>query len=111
METARRAVALTLLVAGSAQAADPDPWLGTDKALHFSASAVIAMSAYGASATFLDTSTARLAYGASASLLAGIGKELWDSSGNGNASWKDLAWDVAGVAVGLAICWVLDRLL
>ncbi len=107
MEAAPLAVALTLL-AGSAHAADPDPWVGPDKAFHFSASAAAAMAGYGASATFLETPRARLVYGASVSLAAGIGKELWDASGNGHPSWKDLAWDVAGLAVGLAICWLLD---
>ncbi len=54
MEAAPLAVALTLL-AGSAHAADPDPWVGPDKAFHFSASAAAAMAGYGASATFLET--------------------------------------------------------
>lgn len=49
-------------------------------------------------------------YGASVALLAGIGKELWDASGNGNASLKDLTWDVLGTAVGVVICWAIDRI-
>ena len=40
--------------------------------------------------------------------VAGIGKELWDASGNGNASFKDLTWDVLGTAVGIAICWAIE---
>lgn len=95
-------------MAGSAHAADPDPWFGADKALHFSASAAAAMAGYGASATFLEAPSSRLAYGFAVSLLAGVGKELWDTGGNGQGSWKDLAWDVAGIAVGLAICRLLD---
>ena len=103
------AVAL-LLLGGAAHAADPDPWFGTDKALHFSASAALAMGGYGAAVAFAETPRVRLVYGAAVSLFAGVGKELWDGSGHGSPSLKDFTWDVLGTAVGLLICWGLDQL-
>lgn len=104
------AVALLVLVAATARAADPDPWFGSDKALHFSVSGGLAMASYGAATTFSDSPKVRVAYGASVALLAGIGKELWDASGNGNPSLRDLTWDVMGTAVGVTLCWLIDEL-
>ena len=98
------------MAAATAQA-DPDPWFGSDKAVHFAVSGVLAIGAYHAAMTFSDSAKARIAYGASVALIAGVGKELWDASGNGNASFKDLAWDVLGAAVGVAICWAIDTLI
>ncbi len=90
--------------------ADPDPWFGPDKATHFALSSGLAIFGYSAAATFSDSPKVRLVYGASVALLAGIGKELWDTSGNGTASLKDLTWDVLGAAVGVAVCWAIDEL-
>ncbi len=105
----KAAVTVVLLVAATANA-DPDRWLGSDKAIHFAFSSGLAIGGYAAAATFSDSRTVRVGYGASVALLAGIGKELWDASGNGNASIKDLTWDVLGTMVGLALCWVVDAL-
>jgi uncharacterized protein YfiM (DUF2279 family) len=47
------------------------------------------------------------------SLGAGVGKELWDLTGHGDASWRDLTSDLvgatAGVLVASAIDWMLRR--
>jgi hypothetical protein len=40
---------------------------------------------------------------------AGVAKELWDLSGRGDPSWKDLAWDGVGTAAGLVTAWCFDR--
>lgn len=96
-----------------AQAADPDPWLGPDKALHFGASAGIAGAGYALAGLWPPSSEAqRLVVGGSAALAAGVAKELLDLAiGLGRPSWKDLAWDVAGTAFGLAVAWAVDRLI
>ena len=107
----RGAAIALLLVTTTARAADPDPWFGTDKAIHFGFSAGLAIGGYHVAMTFSESPKVRLAYGASVALLAGIGKELWDASGNGNPSWKDLTWDVLGTAVGLAICLFIDQVI
>ena len=102
-------IGVLLLLSTSARA-DPDPWFGTDKALHFTFSGVIAASAYSTSAVFLETPRERLIYGASVAALAGIGKELWDVGGRGNPSFKDLTWDALGAIAGLALTWAIDQL-
>jgi putative lipoprotein len=94
-------------------AADPDPWLGRDKALHFSATTALALGGYGASSFKTDAPLTRLAAGVTLGLGAGIAKELVDLGGAGDASWKDLTWDVIGTATGVlvasAIDWVIHR--
>jgi putative lipoprotein len=94
--------------AQQASAADPDPWLGRDKALHFTASTVMAGSAYGLGVPYTDHLAQRIAFGAGLSLAIGAGKELFDLAGFGNPSWKDLTWDVVGTAVGVGIAVTLD---
>lgn len=42
-------------------------------------------------------------------LLAGIGKELRDRAGHGDASVRDLVWDVVGIGFGVALSQVADR--
>ncbi len=92
----------------AARAADPDPWFGSDKALHFGASAGIASAGYGMAAIGYDERWPRFLWGGGVGLAAGVGKECADSLGAGQASWKDLTWDVLGVAVGLGVAWLLD---
>jgi putative lipoprotein len=95
--------------AGAASAqADPDPWFAPDKALHFGFSAAISGLGYGGTALFTEDRAVRIVVGASLGLAAGITKELLDLAGFGQPSWKDLVWDVAGVAVGVVLSWVLD---
>lgn len=93
--------------AGVAQS-DPDPWLGPDKALHFGFSAGLSALGYGGTALFTEDRVVRVTVGAGLGLVAGVGKELLDLAGLGHPSWKDLAWDVAGTAVGVLLSWVLD---
>ena len=107
----RVGVALALLVTGlssNARAADPDPWFGPDKALHFGISAGLAGGGYALSALVLEKPWQRAVTGAGFSLLLGAGKELYDLSGHGDASWKDFTWDVAGTAVGVGIALLVD---
>ena len=94
--------------AQQAQPADPDPWLGRDKALHFTASTVLGGSAYAFSVPFTDRLVERVALGAGLSLAVGASKELFDLAGFGDPSWKDLTWDVVGTAVGVGIAVTLD---
>jgi putative lipoprotein len=101
--------------AGGQQAApDPDPWFGHDKALHFAASASIAVVAYGGTSLLTDDRPTRIVASASVALGAGILKELWDLSGHGDASWRDLTWDVVGTTTGVlcayAVDWAIQRL-
>ena len=100
------AVALSV----DARAADPDPWLGRDKVLHFGASATLAGSGYAIGAPLLDCRGHALILGGSLALGLGITKELLDATGLGDPSWKDLTWDAIGTVSGLLFAWSIDLL-
>ena len=110
---AAAAVFFALASGGGARAdtPDPDPWFGGDKALHFGATAGIAVVGYGAASYFTDDRRLRLVAGTGLGLVAGGAKELLDLASHGDASWKDLAWDAIGTAAGLLLAWGLDVLL
>jgi len=107
------AASVLALLASSpdARAASPDPWFGRDKLLHFGVSAGLASGGYWTAALLTDEPFVKLGVGAGTALAAGTAKELWDLSGRGNASWRDLTWDVVGTLCGLAVSWGLDWLL
>ena len=101
------AAAMTL-APGVAHAADPDPWFGPDKALHFGVSVGLSAGGYGVSALVLHERWQRAVAGAGFSLTLGAGKELYDLSGHGDPSWKDFTWDVVGTAVGVGVALLID---
>jgi putative lipoprotein len=103
-------VALGLGATTPARAADPDPWLAKDKALHFGVSATIAGASYAVGAAFFEARGHALLAASGFTLAVGAGKELLDLAGYGDPSWKDFAADVAGTIVGLAIAWSVDLL-
>jgi putative lipoprotein len=94
--------------AAPARASDPDPWFGSDKALHFTISAGIAGAGYGLTTAFAEDRWKAWAVGGGAALAAGALKEGIDATGSGDPSWKDFTWDVIGAAVGLAVAWGVD---
>jgi len=102
------ATAALLALPSAASAADPDPWLGKDKALHFGASSLIAAGGYTIGAFVFDARGHALIAGAALAAAAGIGKETLDLAGYGDPSWKDLAWDGVGMVAGLAVAWGVD---
>lgn len=100
---------LTLLVLVACTAAGPpaapqdrDAWLAEDKLRHFAVSAAATTLGYGTARFALDHDTARAAAGGVAFGL-GIAKEMWDVRRGGPFSLKDLAWDAAGVGLGLLL--------
>lgn len=97
-----------LLTATAARAGDEDPWLGRDKALHFGACTLISAGGYGAAALASDDVRVRLGVGAGAGLVAGTAKEIWDLTGRGDPSTRDLVWDVAGTVTGVAVAALID---
>ena len=104
-------VLVSLSVAASsmpARAAESDPWLGEDKALHFAVSAGVAGAGYGITTALARDRWKAFAVGGGAALAVGALKEGYDAAGHGDPSWKDFAWDVIGAAVGLAIAWGVD---
>jgi putative lipoprotein len=97
-----------LALEGPARAADPDPWWGRDKALHFSLSIGLGSGGYAGSALWVPERWQRAASGAGFSLSLGAGKELFDLAGYGDPSWRDFTWDVAGTALGVGAAYLLD---
>jgi putative lipoprotein len=91
--------------------ADADPWWGRDKALHFSASFMLAGDGYATAAVLSKRESSRLLAGLGAAAAVGAGKELYDATAGGDASVRDLTWDVVGAATGAAISWLIDRYL
>jgi putative lipoprotein len=89
--------------------AEPDPWWGQDKALHFSASFVIAGDGYATASVLSRSEIHRLFAGLGVAVAAGAGKEMYDRTSGGDASWRDMTWDVVGGATGAAISWLIDR--
>ena len=96
--------------ARSARAADPDPWFGHDKALHFAATATIAAGGYTVGAFVFDARGHAMILGASLALTVGIAKEALDLTGFGDPSWRDLTWDGIGTVAGVASAWAIDLL-
>jgi putative lipoprotein len=88
-----------------------DPWTSSDKFIHYGVSAGIAASGYAVGAMIFDTRAHALATGAVAATIAGVGKEVADLGGYGNASFKDLAWNGLGMVTGLAVAWGIDLLI
>ena len=88
--------------------ANDDPWLAKDKVLHFGVSTVLAGGVYGLGVGSGERRDLSLAAAAGIGLGLGIAKELLDLTGSGNASWKDLTWDAAGVAAGMLIGLLID---
>ena len=95
-------------------AEERDAWLGRDKALHFGASAALAMGGYAAAAALSTENTPssyRLGAGALLALGLGVGKEIADRYTGGHPSWRDMGWNALGTATGLATAWLIDRYL
>ncbi len=102
------AACLLTLSTNGAKAADEDPWFGRDKALHFSVSVGLGASGYAGSALLFDGYGARTLAGAAFSLSIGVAKEVYDATGAGDPSWKDLTWDAIGTAVGVGVALLVD---
>jgi uncharacterized protein YfiM (DUF2279 family) len=76
--------------------------------------ASLAVVGYAGASLVTDDRPARIAVAASFALGLGIAKEVWDATGHGDASWRDLTWDVVGTTTGVliacAIDWAIGRL-
>ena len=97
-----------LTLPARAEESHRDPWWGTDKALHFGVSGVIAGAAYGASTLLVEKPWQRATAGAAFALTAGGAKELYDLADYGTASYKDMTFNLAGTAVGVLVALLID---
>ena len=111
-------LSLTATLAGPriacADPANADPWFGRDKLIHFSASASLAIVGYAGASMLTENRPTRVGAGAALAVSAGVAKELWDLDGHGDASWRDLSWDLIGAATGLLVSvgvdWAVHRM-
>ena len=98
-----------------ADSANADPWFGRDKLIHFAASGSLAVVGYANASMLTESRPLRLGAGAALAVGAGVAKELWDLDGHGDASWRDLSWDLIGAATGLLVSvgfdWAVHRML
>lgn len=86
--------------------ADDDEWLGTDKFMHFGASALIDTACYWTLREGVHfEKTDSLVIAALATLSLGVAKEISDEKFSG----KDLAWDIIGTGVGTILWVIIDR--
>ena len=99
---------VAMLLGSKVRAQDADPWFGRDKALHFAASASLAAVAYAGASLVSEDRPTRIVAAATVALAAGVIKEVWDSTGHGDASWRDLTWDVVGTTTGVLIAYGID---
>lgn len=102
---------LSTLAPATAHAEDADPWLGKDKALHFTASAGLAVGSYAIARPLLHERPPSIFLAGGMAFGFGIAKESWDLAGHGDPSWKDLTWDAIGTTSGLLVALVLDVLI
>ena len=100
-----------LPIAAPCFAESADPWWGRDKAIHFSASLILAGDGYATAATLTRRESVRVGVGASVAFAAGASKEVYDRYSGGDASMRDLTWDVVGAATGSIVSWLIDRYL
>jgi putative lipoprotein len=111
-------VSLTAMLAGPrvarAESANADPWFGRDKLLHFAASGSLAVTGYATASMLTEDRPVRIGVGATLAVGAGAAKELWDLDGHGDASWRDLSWDLVGATTGLLVSvgidWAVHRM-
>ena len=103
------AIVLALAAPARLGAEGADSWLGRDKALHFTVGTGAASGAYGLSALVFDGRDRRVTTGIAVSLAGSAGKEWYDRSRGGHASWRDFTWGAVGAATGVTIAWLIDR--
>jgi len=99
---------VAMLLGSKVRAQEADPWFGRDKALHFAASASLATVAYAGTSLVTDDRPTRIVAAATVALAAGVLKEVWDLTGHGDASWRDLTWDVVGTTTGVLLAYGID---
>jgi putative lipoprotein len=72
---------------------------------------MLAGDGYAGTARFTGREGTRIGVGAGLALGAGAAKELYDRVAGGDASPRDLTWDVVGAATGTMLSWLIDRYL
>ena len=102
------AFAFVCALTAHAEVQAQDGWLGLDKGKHFGASAVLATGGYAASMWVVREPWQRAAVGGGFALTLGIAKEIYDATGQGDPSLRDLTWDAIGCVFGAGVSLLID---
>lgn len=109
MNATRSFGGVALVLAITAVPARADAWWGSDKALHLGVSIGLAAGATAVTAAWIEDPLERAVIGAVSSVTIGVAKEFFDGLGLGEASFRDLTWDLVGSVIGGALAWVVER--
>lgn len=80
-----------------------DPWLGEDKARHLFMSFALTTLTFGAARVAGLDAHAAMPVAAGVTVVAGVGKELHDERSGRFFSFRDLAYDMLGLGLGLTL--------
>jgi putative lipoprotein len=80
-----------------------DGWFGADKLKHFFMSAFIQSMAYSSARAAGASHDGAFVSATAATVGFGIGREIYDGRVKKAFSYKDLVWDGAGLAAGIAL--------
>jgi len=80
-----------------------DGWFGADKMKHFFMSAFIQSMAYSSARAAGASHDGAFVSATAATVGFGIGREVYDGRVKQAFSYKDLVWDGAGLAAGIAL--------
>ena len=83
--------------------AGSDPWFAPDKAKHFFMAAFVQSASFSGLRVVGMSRSASLTGSTVAASAVSIGKELYDLRFGGDPSFKDLAWDGAGIVAARAL--------
>ena len=93
-----RGALVLLLVVGP-----PDRWFGADKVKHLLVNALAQCAAYSALQYVGVPHRTRLGGSLAAGAALGVGRELYDRRAKGRFSYRDLAWDAAGLGAATVL--------
>jgi putative lipoprotein len=96
-----RGARVALLVLSFPLAADG--WFGADKMKHFFMSAFIQSMAYSSARAAGASHDGAFVAATTATVGFGVGREIYDGRVKRAFSYKDLVWDGAGLAAGMAL--------
>lgn len=80
-----------------------DGWFGADKMKHFFMSAFIQSLAYSSARAVGASHDGAFVSATAATVGFGLGREIYDGKVKRAFSYKDLVWDGAGLAAGMAL--------
>ena len=82
---------------------ESDRWFAEDKLKHFFVSFALGSIGYGTARAVGLRHGAAIGTASGGAIAVGIGKELHDRTSGGDASLRDLTWDVLGVAAAAGV--------